>query len=123
MQAALRILPAEAELVLQPDFIEQARRTRHRRHDRARGLPVTICWLHKSFGANEVLRGIDLHIPAGQFVAIVGRSGCGKSTLLRLIANLERARAGSIEIGEGEVRRADLRVMFQEPRLLKWARV
>ena len=123
MQEALRILPAEAELVLQPDFIEQARRTHRRRHDLVRGLPLTICGLHKSFGANEVLRGIDLHIPAGQFVAIVGRSGCGKSTLLRLIANLERASAGSIEIGEGEVRPADVRVMFQEPRLLPWARM
>ena len=55
----------------------------------SRGLSLTIRGLRKSFGDNEVLRGIDLHIPAGQFVAIVGRSGCGKSTLLRLIAGLE----------------------------------
>jgi sulfonate transport system ATP-binding protein len=121
MQEALRILPAEAELVLQPGYIEQTRR--HTRRDRTRGLPLTICGLHKSFDANEVLRGIDLHVPAGQFVAIVGRSGCGKSTLLRLIANLERASAGSIEVGDGAVRPEDVRVMFQEPRLLPWARV
>jgi sulfonate transport system ATP-binding protein len=78
--------------------------------------------LRKSFGDNEVLRGIDLHIPAGQFVAIVGRSGCGKSTLLRLIAGLETIDAGTIGFGE-ETRPEDVRVMFQEPRLLPWARV
>ncbi len=55
-----------------------------------RGLPLTIRGLRKSFGDNQVLRGIDLHIPAGQFVAIVGKSGCGKSTLLRLIAGLDQ---------------------------------
>ena len=69
-----------------------------------------------------MLRGIDLHIPAGQFVAIVGRSGCGKSTLLRLIAGLETATAGTISLGE-DARPEDVRVMFQEPRLLPWARV
>ena len=50
------------------------------------------------FGDNEVLRGIDLDIPAGQFVAIVGRSGCGKSTLLRLIAGLDRPTTASIAL-------------------------
>jgi sulfonate transport system ATP-binding protein len=78
--------------------------------------------LQKSFGDNQVLRGIDLHIPPGQFVAIVGRSGCGKSTLLRTIAGLERIDAGTISFGE-EARPEDVRVMFQEPRLLPWARV
>ena len=66
----------------------------------SRGLALTIRGLRKSFGDNEVLRGIDLHIPAGQFVAIVGRSGCGKSTLLRLIAGLETADAGTVSFGE-----------------------
>ena len=69
-----------------------------------------------------MLRGIDLHIPVGQFVAIVGRSGCGKSTLLRLIAGLDTPNAGSISFGE-DARAEDIRVMFQEPRLLPWARV
>jgi sulfonate transport system ATP-binding protein len=87
-----------------------------------RGLPLTIRGLSKSFGDNQVLRGIDLHIAAGQFVAIVGRSGCGKSTLLRLIAGLETITAGSISFGD-DARAQDLRIMFQEPRLLPWARV
>jgi sulfonate transport system ATP-binding protein len=78
--------------------------------------------LRKSFGDNNVLRGIDLHIPAGQFVTIVGRSGCGKSTLLRLIAGLDQPTAGSIGFGDDRLP-GDVRVMFQEPRLLPWARV
>ncbi|MCG6203464.1 ATP-binding cassette domain-containing protein [Rhodopseudomonas sp. HC1] len=87
-----------------------------------RGLPLTIRALRKSFGDNDVLRGIDLHIPAGQFVTIVGRSGCGKSTLLRLIAGLDAPTSGNISFGE-ERQPGDVRVMFQEPRLLPWARV
>jgi sulfonate transport system ATP-binding protein len=121
MQEALRIRTADAEVVERPDFVEKARRT-WRSPKLSRGLSLTIRSLRKSFGDNEVLRGIDLHIPAGQFVAIVGQSGCGKSTLLRLIAGLETATAGTISFGE-EVRAADIRVMFQEPRLLPWARV
>nr|MBP7548457.1 ATP-binding cassette domain-containing protein [Corallincola sp.] len=41
-------------------------------------------------------QGIDLHIPAGQFVAVVGRSGCGKSTLLRLLAGLDQPSSGQL---------------------------
>jgi sulfonate transport system ATP-binding protein len=122
MQEALRFLPSDAEPVDRADFIGQARRTRLGSAPKSRGLPLTIRGLHKSFGDNEVLRGIDLHIPAGQFVAVVGRSGCGKSTLLRLIAGLETIDAGSISFGE-QSRAGDVRVMFQEPRLLPWARV
>lgn len=120
MQEALRF-PSSATVLARSDIIEQARFVR-RVAKTARGLPLTIHGLHKSFGDNEVLRGIDLHIPAGQFVAIVGRSGSGKSTLLRLIAGLERPDAGVIDFGEA-ARREDVRVMFQEPRLLPWARV
>ncbi len=89
---------------------------------KSKGLSLNIRGLRKSFGDNVVLRGIDLDIPAGQFVAVVGKSGCGKSTLLRLIAGLDRADSGTISFG-GDARKEDIRVMFQEPRLLPWARV
>ena len=120
MQEAIRF-PSAAEPLARTGIIEQARLLR-RRPGVSRGLPLTVHGLRKSFGDNEVLRGIDLHIPSGQFVAIVGRSGCGKSTLLRLIAGLDRPDAGLIDFGEA-ARREDIRVMFQEPRLLPWARV
>ena len=122
MQQAVRFISPEAELVEPANFVEQARVVQRGSETAPRGLSLTIRGLRKSFGDNEVLRGIDLHIPAGQFVAIVGRSGCGKSTLLRLIAGLETATAGSIGFGQ-ETRAEDIRVMFQEPRLLPWARV
>ncbi|MFB9268413.1 ATP-binding cassette domain-containing protein [Bradyrhizobium erythrophlei] len=122
MQEALRFESVDAEPVERADIIAQARQLRRGSLGAARGLSLTVRGLRKSFGDNEVLRGIDLHIPPGQFVAIVGRSGCGKSTLLRLIAGLEAASAGSIAFGE-EPRAQDVRVMFQEARLLPWARV
>jgi sulfonate transport system ATP-binding protein len=122
MQEALRFLAPDTKTVDRADFIEQARLLRQRSDAASRSLPLTIRGLKKSFGDNEVLRGIDLHIPAGQFVAIVGRSGCGKSTLLRLIAGLETIDSGAISFGEA-ARPEDVRVMFQEPRLLPWARV
>jgi sulfonate transport system ATP-binding protein len=119
MQEALHFLLSDVEPVDRADFVEQARQARR---GSERGLPLAVRGLRKSFGANEVLRGIELQVPAGQFVAIVGRSGCGKSTLLRLVAGLETADSGSIGFG-GETRPEDVRVMFQEPRLLPWARV
>src|SRR5258708_1071276 len=122
MQEALRFLSPDAEPVDRADFIEQARLAWRSSEAPSRGIHLSIRGLRKSFGDNEVLGGIDLNIPAGQFVAIVGRSGCGKSTLLRLIAGLESIDAGTIGFGQ-ETRPEDVRVMFQEPRLLPWARV
>jgi sulfonate transport system ATP-binding protein len=88
------------------------------------GAPLTLRGVRKAFGAKTVLNGVDLHVPAGQFLTIVGRSGCGKSTLLRLIAGLDEPTAGKIAIeGVSEGRARLARIMFQEPRLLPWARV
>ncbi|MBB4362890.1 sulfonate transport system ATP-binding protein [Bradyrhizobium sp. CIR18] len=124
MQTAVRTSLPETELASRANFAPHARIVRE---VQSSGLPLSIRGLRKSFGSNEVLRGIDLHIPAGQFVAIVGKSGCGKSTLLRLIAGLDKIDAGSISFGQDiqpkGIQPEDVRVMFQEPRLLPWARV
>lgn len=68
----------------------------------ASGKPmVRVRGLRKAFGDLEVLRGIDLDVPKGQVVSIIGPSGSGKSTLLRLLMTLDRPDAGTIEI-DGE---------------------
>ncbi|HEX7354785.1 MAG TPA: ABC transporter ATP-binding protein [Mycobacteriales bacterium] len=55
--------------------------------------------LRKSFGAVDVLRGVDLDVPAGGLTAILGPSGCGKTTLLRLIAGFDAPDSGQVTIG------------------------
>ena len=88
------------------------------------GAEVKLQGVTKSFGDHRVLRGIDLAIEPGQFVAIVGRSGCGKSTLLRLVAGLDTATSGSIALDQQTTGWRDVvRLMFQESRLLPWQRV
>ena len=56
--------------------------------------------VRKSFGAVNVIKGIDLDIKSGEFIVFVGPSGCGKSTLLRLIAGLEDITDGSLKIDD-----------------------
>ena len=86
---------------------------------------VEIHDLGKRFGDRVVLEGLNLSIPSGAFVAVIGQSGCGKSTLLRLIAGLDEPTSGEIRLyGEPAYGlRPEVRVMFQEPRLLPWKRV
>jgi ABC-type sugar transport system ATPase subunit len=72
----------------------------------------------KAFGATPILRGVDVDIPEGSFAVLVGPSGCGKSTLLRLVAGLEQADAGTIELAGRDVtnlppRDRDVAMVFQ----------
>jgi sulfonate transport system ATP-binding protein len=86
---------------------------------------LNLSRVEKSFGSNRVLRGIDLEIEPGSFVAIIGKSGCGKSTLLRILLGLDTPTSGRLEFhdGEGTPAAPDARIVFQEPRLLPWASV
>ncbi len=59
---------------------------------------VDIAALRKSFGANEVLKGIDLQVAPGEVIAIIGKSGSGKSTLLRCINGLETFESGALTV-------------------------
>jgi ABC-type sugar transport system ATPase subunit len=68
---------------------------------------LTLKQIRKSFGALEVIKGIDLEVRSGEFVVFVGPSGCGKSTLLRIIAGLEESTSGSLTIGEKDVTYAE----------------
>ncbi|KOG87372.1 iron-dicitrate transporter ATP-binding subunit, partial [Streptomyces varsoviensis] len=49
------------------------------------------------------VRGVDLTVPAGRVVAIVGPNGCGKSTLLRTIARLHQPRSGTVTVGGADI--------------------
>jgi polar amino acid transport system ATP-binding protein len=59
---------------------------------------IDIQQLRKSFGSNEVLKGIDLQVVPGEVIAIIGKSGSGKSTLLRCINGLEVFQSGSLSV-------------------------
>ena len=68
---------------------------------------VVLKNLRKSFGAVDVIKGIDLTVEHGEFCVFVGPSGCGKSTLLRIIAGLETATSGGLEIEGRDVASAE----------------
>lgn len=78
---------------------------------------INIQQLHKSFGDNEVLKGIDFQVQPSEVVVVIGPSGSGKSTLLRCCNGLEVAQSGMIDIcGE---RLLDHGIMIDEARLNK----
>ncbi|CAL94883.1 amino acid ABC transporter ATP-binding protein [Azoarcus olearius] len=84
---------------------------------------VNIAGLHKHFGSNHVLKGIDLDVQQGDVVALIGRSGSGKSTLLRTINGLESIDKGELRVdgtalhdGKGDLRalRQKVGMVFQQ---------
>ncbi|MCT9000202.1 ABC transporter ATP-binding protein [Chelativorans intermedius] len=89
---------------------------------------VTVRKVRKSFGAVEVIHGVDIDIADGEFVVLVGPSGCGKSTLLRMIAGLESVTRGAILVGERIVNHLppserDIAMVFQNYALYPHMRV
>lgn len=85
--------------------------------------------LNKSFSIRgkqiDVLQGINLDIPPGETLAIVGASGSGKTTLLRVLAGLEAPDSGTVSLDDRIVTGvgSERAVIFQEPRLLPWLTV
>jgi len=79
---------------------------------------LSIRQVRKTYGATEILKGIDIEIEAGEFLILVGPSGCGKSTLLSMIAGLDVPTSGRIHIGERDVthlpsKDRDIAMVFQ----------
>jgi multiple sugar transport system ATP-binding protein len=79
---------------------------------------VTLSAVKKSYGATNVIHGVDIDIADGEFVILVGPSGCGKSTLLRMVAGLESITGGEIRIGDRQVnnlppKERDIAMVFQ----------
>ena len=84
--------------------------------------------IRKAYGKTEAVRGVDISVADGEFVALVGPSGCGKSTLLRMIAGLEDITSGEITIGDRVVntlppKDRDIAMVFQDYALYPHLRV
>ncbi len=77
--------------------------TKKNEHTEDHEAPIVVKDLHKSFGKQKVLDGIDLEVARGETVAVLGQSGTGKSVLLKLIIGLQQPDSGSIRIGGQEV--------------------
>ncbi|CAM5645165.1 amino acid ABC transporter ATP-binding protein [Streptomyces griseorubiginosus] len=74
----------------------------------ASGPEIEVRGLRKSFGAHEVLKGIDLEIGRGEVVCVIGPSGSGKSTLLRCVNLLEEPTKGQVFVGGAELTDPDV---------------
>jgi NitT/TauT family transport system ATP-binding protein len=91
------------------------------------GVPITIRHVSKSFGEDtdkpfSALKEVDVTIPAGQFLSVVGASGCGKSTLMLMIAGLLKRSTGEITVGDRLVTApiTDVGIAFQDHLLLEF---
>jgi NitT/TauT family transport system ATP-binding protein len=83
---------------------------------------LSFAFATRDGGSLPVLDGIDLAIPGGGIIALIGPNGCGKSTLLRVIAGLLTPGAGTALLDGSPITGPDPRIglVFQEPRLLPW---
>lgn len=73
---------------------------------------ITISDLHKSFGAKQVLRGVNITVAPGSVVGVIGPSGGGKSVLMKILGDAIEADSGSIDLAGTP--REDIGLMFQE---------
>ncbi|RDJ97832.1 amino acid ABC transporter ATP-binding protein [Cupriavidus lacunae] len=71
---------------------------------------IAIDQVRKSFGSNEVLKGVSLSVESGEVIAIIGKSGSGKSTLLRCINGLERIDSGAITVAGAHLADSELQL-------------
>ena len=74
----------------------------------------------KRFGSDAVLGRLSLHLPAGEFIALLGPSGAGKTTLLRMLAGLDEDYRGELVTEDEGAQRPSLGFLFQEARLMPW---
>jgi NitT/TauT family transport system ATP-binding protein len=90
---------------------------------------VELASVGKKYGSGErvteALRGVDLTLPEGEFVCLIGASGCGKSTLLRIVAGFEQSTSGAVRVRGKTVSRPgpDRGVVFQDYGLFPWLTV
>jgi NitT/TauT family transport system ATP-binding protein len=86
---------------------------------------LEIAGLSKWFGELEALRGMDMAVERGEFIALVGPSGCGKTTFLRMVAGLEPATSGTIMLDGQKVSgpSGNRGFVFQNDSLLPWRTV
>ncbi len=88
----------------------------------AGGVALHLDGVRREFGNLVVIDHFDLHVEAGEFLAILGPSGCGKSTLLRMIARLAPPDGGTIRL-EPDTGRFQTSFVFQDAHLLPWRTV